>query len=176
MKKNLKQENMKKPFLLILFLILLKANFAMAQDEKFKALFLYNYAKGIEWPSNSGDFVIGVLGSSPIVDELNIIAQKKKVGNQTIVIKKQNTLEGAENCNIFFLPSNKSANLSSLLVKVKGKSTLIVTDSPGSIKSGSCINFFITNDKLSYEISKNNIEKQGLKVTANLLSLGVKIN
>lgn len=167
---------MKKPFLLILFLILLKANFAMAQDEKFKALFLYNYAKGIEWPNVSGDFVIGVLGTSPIIDELDIIAQKKKVGTQTIIIKKFSSLTGAEDCNIFYLPANKSANLSSLIDKVKGKGTLIVTDSPGSIKKGSCINFFVANDKLSYEISKNNIEKQGLKVTTNLLSLGVKVN
>lgn len=167
---------MRKPIFLILLLILIKANLAQAQEEKFKALFLYNYAKNIEWTSTSGDFVIGVLGSSPIIDELNIIAEKKKVGTQAIVIKKHNSLDGAEKCNIFYLPSNKTANLSSLLAKVKGKKVLIVSDSPGTIKDGSCINFILQNGKLTFEISKTNIEKQGLKVTANLLSLGIKVN
>jgi len=53
---------------------------------------------------------------------------------------------------------------------------LIVSDSPGTIKDGSCINFILQNGKLNFEISKTNIEKQGLKVTANLLSLGIKVN
>lgn len=167
---------MRKPIFLILLLILLKASVSQAQEEKFKALFLYNYAKNIEWSSNTGDFVIGVLGSSPIIDELNIIAEKKKVGTQAIVIKKYSSLEGAEKCNIFYLPTNKSANLSSLLAKVKGKKVLVVSDSPGTIKDGSCINFVVQNGKLTFEISKTNIEKQGLKVTANLLSLGVKVD
>jgi len=167
---------MRKPVFLILLLLLIKVNFTQAQDEKFKALFIYNYAKGIEWPSSSGDFIIGVLGNSPIIDELNIIAQQKKVGNQTIVIKKQNSLDGAEKCNIFVLPPNKSENLAGLLAKVKGKSTLIVTEKSGAIKNGSCINFVLQNDKLNYEISKANIENQGLKVAANLLSLGIKVN
>ena len=46
---------------------------AKAQDEKFKALFMYNFTKYIEWPQSkqTGDFVIGVVGGSPIIDELN---------------------------------------------------------------------------------------------------------
>ncbi|MBR5642849.1 MAG: YfiR family protein [Salinivirgaceae bacterium] len=78
---------MKRSALIILGLIALSIT-AKAQDEKFKALFMYNFTKYIEWPQNkqSGDFVIGVIGNPAIVGELNAIAQRKTVGSQAIKI------------------------------------------------------------------------------------------
>jgi hypothetical protein len=52
-----------------------------AQDEKFKAIFIYNFTKYINWPASEGDFVINVLGDEAITREMGEIATKKTVGN-----------------------------------------------------------------------------------------------
>ena len=81
---------MRKSTLFIIVLVAFCVS-AKAQDEKFKALFMYNFTKYIEWPQTkqSGDFVIGVMGNSAIVSELNAIASKKTVGAQNIKVNQQ---------------------------------------------------------------------------------------
>jgi hypothetical protein len=49
-----------------------------AQDEKLKAVFVYNFTRYLDWPQKSGNFVILVLGRSPIYAELADIALKKR--------------------------------------------------------------------------------------------------
>ena len=45
-------------------------------------LYIYSFAKFVQWPEESrvGDFEIAVLGDSPILLELDKLAQKKKIG------------------------------------------------------------------------------------------------
>ena len=85
----------------ITFFLILLSNALWAQDEMFKSLFIYNFTKNIEWPSgyNSGDFIITVIGSSPIILELKKIAKLKKVGTQTIVIKEVNDVSAIQKCH-----------------------------------------------------------------------------
>ena len=58
---------------------------------RMQSLFLYNFAsKYIEWPApyKDGNFVIGILGDTPLLSELNTVTTAKKVFNQSIEIKK----------------------------------------------------------------------------------------
>ena len=165
---------MKKKYLILLCLLLCKVFIVSAQNEKFKALFIYNYTKYIEWPTSQrdGDFVIGVLGNSTLADELKTISQKQKVGNRNIVVKVFSTADEIDNCHILFIASGKSSALPSAIQKSSGRSTLIITDKDGLARQGACINFVTDGSKLNYEISKQNIEKNGLSVSSSLLSLG----
>ncbi|NJM16808.1 MAG: YfiR family protein [Bacteroidales bacterium] len=47
---------------------------------KAQAMFLYNFSRLVEWPASakSGDFVIGILGNSSIVEELTAYTQGKR--------------------------------------------------------------------------------------------------
>src|SRR2546423_14160613 len=60
-----------------------------AEEYALKAAFLYNFTKYIEWPSaeaNEKEFIIGVVGSSPIVNPLIEIAKNKTVKGKKIII------------------------------------------------------------------------------------------
>lgn len=72
--------------LLFLFVSSIATN---AQNEKFKALFLYNFIKNIEWPQayKQGDMIIGVMGNTPIIKELETITSSQKAGNQMMKVK-----------------------------------------------------------------------------------------
>jgi hypothetical protein len=149
-----------------------------AQNEKFKALYMYNFTKYIEWPGSqkNGDFIIGILGNSSITTELRVIAEKKTVGSQPIVVKVYNTVDQIDHCHILFIPSGKSALISAVIAKTAGKNTLIICEKNGMATQGAGINYVMDGDKLKYEISKNNIKRNGLLVNSSLLTLGVVVD
>lgn len=169
---------MRKTLLLLSILMLVKLNFTQAQNEKFKALFLYNFTKYIDWPDSykQGDFVIAVIGNSTIVDELNVISSKKKVGTQNLIIKKLANPSQISKCHIVYLPPYKSGSLRSTLAVLQGKNTLVVSDGNNLVQQGAGINFIETGGKQGFEIKKKNIENKGLKVSGSLLSLGTVVN
>ncbi len=167
---------MKRVVLLFLLLCFIKLPM-MAQEDMFKALFMYNFTKNIEWPESykQGDFVIGVLGNSPIISELNKIASRKKAGSQTIVVKKFGSANDISQCHILFLPTNKSTSLSDVIEKLKSTPTLIITDKEGLAKQGAALNFIKVDGKQKFEINKINIENSTLKVNSYLVSLGIEV-
>lgn len=149
-----------------------------AQNEKFKALFLYNFIKNIEWPTayQQGELTIGVLGNSSIAKELETIAATQKAGNQNMKVIVFSKVEEVVNCHLLYVTAGKSNLIPPLLSKIAGNNTLVVSDTKGAIQQGSAINFILDGDKLKFEISKLHIEQKGLKVSASLLNLGVQIN
>lgn len=169
---------MKKQKCFLFFLLLAFSLSLDAQNEKFKALFMYNFTKYIEWPSSTrnGDFVIGILGSSPLTAELKTIAGKQKVGSQSIVVKVFETVDEIQNCQILFIPAAKSTMIGSVLTKTSGLNTLIVSEKEGMASQGAGINYVSDGSKLKYEICKSNIQKHGLTVSSSLLSLGIEVN
>lgn len=169
---------MKKKYLVLLSLLVSMTLNVSAQNEKFKALFVYNFTKYIEWPINerTGNFVIGVLGNTSMANELNTIAKKQKVGSQTIVVKVLASVDEIDNCHILYIASGKGSTLPTVIQKLSGKSTLIVTDKEGMINQGAAINFVLDGSKLRYEVSKRNIDKRGLAASSNIYTLGISIN
>lgn len=168
---------MKYKKLLLLMLAAFYGTVSFSQDEKFKALFMYNFTKYIEWPAEkqTGAFIIGVYGSSPIQNELMLIAEKKKVGAQQIQVKQVNTIEEMSKCNFLYVPENKSSKAQEILSNCSGKGTVIITDKPGLAKTVSGINYIQINGKQSFEINRKNLEKQGVKVNSVLMSLGIPV-
>jgi len=161
----------------VMFLLITSSLTMNAQSERFKALFLYNFIKNIEWPQNSSqsEVVIGILGNNAIKSELETITSNQKSGNQAIRVKVFTSVEEVTNCHIIYVSPNKSNQIAQLSSKVNRQSTLIVSDSRSGISQGASINFIVNDEKLKYEISKHYIEQQGMKVSANLLKMGIEI-
>ncbi len=162
---------------LLLFLIL-TAGGLKAQNEKFKALFMYNFTKYIEWPGskNTGDFVIGILGNSPIKKELEVIATKKKVGGQPINVKIYNSVNEIGNCHILFIPPGKSSSLNAVKKQVSGQGVLVITDKPGLARKGAGLNYVLKGGHQDFEINKSVMAEQNFKVNSALYSLGTVVN
>ena len=164
--------------LLIHFIFSLSSFAQKTQKDVFKALFLYNFAKNIEWPQTykKGDFIVGVLGNSTIIPELNKIAKKKKIGSQSIVVKRFTAVDKIGKCHVLFIPSNKNSSIDKVLKQTAKKPVLILTDSPNMVKKGALINFVMLNGAQKFEISSVNFKSRGLKVSSFLLKLGIKVD
>lgn len=143
------------------------------QNEKFKALFIYNFTNYIEWPSGNKSFVITVLGESPIIGELQAISKIKKVGSLPIEVQKINTSGEIGNAQILYVPSTKRKSLQEITKLLSGKPVLIISD---GAQGEFGINFIEVEQKQSFQISKLNMELRKLKVNSALLALGIPVN
>ncbi len=164
--------------ILAIFALVLICSTTKAQDEKFKALFMYNFTKYIEWPQvkQSGDFVIGVIGSSAIVTELNAIAQRKTVGSQAIKVKEVNVADELSKLHIVYVAESQTDKAVSIAEKIKGKGVLLITDKPGMAKSNSGINYIKKDGKQLFEVSSKHLTEEGVKASNQLMVLGVQID
>ena len=144
-------------------------------DYAIHANIVYRFTKYIDWPESKkqGDFVIGIVGDSPLYGELKSFITNKTVGQQKIVIKKLSSSETSYNCHILFIAEDRSGSVKKIAATTKGTSTLLVSESDGLARKGSCINFVLIEDHLKLEINKNNIEERDLNIATELLSLGI---
>lgn len=169
---------LKKYFLLVLFSLFLfgKIEKSFSQDVDYKAytLFLYNFMKYIEWPSAEGDFVIGIVGDSPIKKDLTVLSETKKVKGRKIVVKIILTPEDALSCQMIYIPSPKSSMTKPIAEKIKGKSVLLVGEREGLAKKGAAISFAINeDDALQFDINKSVLDNNNLKIANVLVQLGI---
>jgi hypothetical protein len=160
-------------FVTLIMFFVLKATAQV--NYKIHSLFMYKFTQYIEWPSNSGDFVIGVVGNSPITSELEAIAATKKVDTRNIVVKKMSASSDFSGCQMVFISEGQSSNITTIATKLQGKPVLLVSESPGAAKKGSGINFVIVDDKMKFELNKGAVEKQGLKVSGDLTKLAIVV-
>jgi hypothetical protein len=137
---------------------------------KAQTLFIYNFSRLIEWPANArtGNFVIGVLGSTEVAIELETYTKGKKVGAQIIEVVRYKTPAEIQNCHIIFVTFSRTKQLAELISALNGKSTLIISEKSGALNDGSAINFIVTEDKLKYEVNSGNASKFGIKFSAKL--------
>lgn len=150
---------------------------AQAADYRFHSVFIYNFTKYIQWPASqqSGDFVIAVVGNSPITSELEKMAANKTVGTQKIVIKHLKSISEATHCHILFVPSDHPSNFETIQQKLKGKHTLVITEKTGMAQKGSGINFVWQDNKWKFELNEQATQNAGLKVSKELSKLAVHV-
>ena len=140
-----------------------------------KAAFIYNFTKYIDWKSSQdeNEFIIGVIGSSPINDPLGEIVKTATVDNKKITIKRFSKPDDISFCNILFIPRNCGFPLDDILAKTNEKGMLIVSEQDGYAGLGTALNFVIVNRKLKFEANTKAINDAGLTASSQLLKLAI---
>lgn len=161
----------------VIYLVSFVAVRAQQTDYKYHSIFIYNFTKYLQWPAanSSGDFVIGVVGNSPIVSELEKMAESKTVGNRRIVVKRFASAEEIASCQMLFVPHNQNRYLAEITAKARKNSILVITESPGLAHKGSNINFVIKENKWRFELNKKATDEANIKVSQELLSLSIPV-
>jgi hypothetical protein len=139
--------------------------------------FIYHFTKYTQWPSSlqSGDFVIGVIGSSEMKKELETLATQKKVGSRKIVVKEFTSAADVGACHILFLGKAKHGELGGLLSATKSNSTLVITEKDGAAKQGAIVNFIEASGRVRFELNKTNAAAHNLKISSDLERLAIVI-
>ncbi len=161
---------------LFLSLISLIPIYAQTSIPKAQSLFVYNFTRLIEWPSayKSGDFVVGVIGSGSLSNELGTTLQGKRVSQQVIRFENYKDASEITNCHILVVPFGKSNELENIITKIGNQGTLIITEKNGMLDKGAVINFVIDGNSLKFELNKDAATKRGLTVSSTLEKMAVQ--
>jgi hypothetical protein len=155
----------------------LAEDLSSGDEYQVKALFLYNFAKFVEWPAamRSGPICIGILGSDPFGDVLDRAVAGKIVNGRGFMVKRFSSEMEARQCHIVFVSVADKRRVGSIVEGLKGRGVLTVGDSHGFAESGGVINFVIMDDRVRFEVNIRAAEEAGLKLSSKLLSLAKSV-
>jgi len=142
-----------------------------------QASYIYNIAKLVEWKDPSlktGPFIISVLGSSNLYQELVKKYSAKSIGKQAIEVRKLAHSAEIDKCHILFVGQSELSLLPAILKGIDKQSTLLITEYPDALEDGSIVNFVRVNNTVKYEISVVNARKHKLEVGSTLVQLAYK--
>lgn len=139
------------------------------------SMMVFNFTKYVQWPTHSGEFVIGVIGNADIHKTLEQWYGGQVRNGKTYIIKKFNSAAEMTDCNVVFIDKSKSGEFDVVKTKISGKGTLLITDKNGLGQKGSAINFKNEGEKLKFELNQKAMESANLKVSSSLVSMAILI-
>lgn len=168
-------DKMRKQFLILLCCVLLavpcaNAHEAVPNEHKVKTAFLYNFAKFIEWPADTGTLNICILGEDHFGRDIDDIEEKAAAG-KVLSIRRIKAVQDIKQCHMLFISSSENERLASILAVAHGLNILTVSDTDGYAERGVIINFYEEQNKIRFEINKDAAERSGLKISSKLFSL-----
>jgi hypothetical protein len=163
--------------LMAVFMITVHGGFSQVNSvSQAQSMFIYNFSRLIQWPAgnSNGEFVIGVMGDNELYNSLVAFVANKKVGSQSITVKKFDDPQSISRCHILFIGDAKVSKFSDVILRVQGFNSLIITERKGMINSGSAIDLFMMEDKLKFVMNPENAQKYNLIVSKSLEDLAYK--
>lgn len=151
-----------------------------------KALFLYNFAKFVDWPTNAfpqadSALVIGIVGDNPFENYLERTVEKKKINEHPLVVKQFKSLAEARVAaesralHMLFIGRSPPERISAVLDALKEYSVLTVSDTDSFFEAGTMINFVRVEDKVGFVINNGAARKVNLGISSKLLSLAKRV-
>lgn len=148
-------------------------------ERQIKATYLYKFTSFVEWPAATftnatAPFLIACIGADEIADELKSIAATNQVQNRLIEVSVYKVGETIPPTHVLFIGKKEQQNLKRILSGVQAKAILAVTETDGAMEAGAIINFFVADDKVRFEVSQEQAERNGLKISSRLLNVARK--
>ncbi len=141
-----------------------------------KANYLYQFASNNNWPDNykKGKFFVGVLGNTPLFDEMVTKYGAKPVGNQIIEVVNLRDFSSARFMHILYVDKTKKLDMPRITKELKGESTLIVSSFEGGLTMGADINFKTVDSNVKYELNKASLDVKKITAGIKILQWAIK--
>lgn len=162
-----------------LFAMTLLAGFVPGRAETLspyhvKAACLYNFLKFVEWPSEvlpkDRPYVIGVLGTDPFGAILDTTMNGKSVNGRSIVVVRVTEAE-IQRPHLLFVSTSERKRYRQILTRLQSTPVLTVGESDEFAETGGCVEFFLENNKVRFQINPEAAKQSGLKIHSTLLNL-----
>jgi len=145
-------------------------------EYQLKAVFLFNFAKFVEWPPRAfGDardpFTICVLGNNPFGSSLDDAVRGKTVANRPISIRLVSSPQQARTCQILFVSASERERMRGLIEALRNCCVLTVGDTDDFTANGGIVRFKVKDARVHIEIDAEAAERASLRISSRLLSL-----
>ena len=141
-----------------------------------KAAYLFNFLKFVEWPEDPpvdprAKWVIGIVGGTPIGDELTRLVEGKNVLGRNLQVKKFLATDNLRGCNILFISESERKHLPTILAGLRGSSVMTVADMDKFVESGGMVQLEVADGRVRVTIDVEATDHAHLKVSSKLLAL-----
>jgi hypothetical protein len=141
-----------------------------------KLVFLYNFAKFVEWPANAyrapgAPLAICIVGRDPFSPDIEGELRTRAVSGHPVeflTLKPTDTLSA---CHMVFIPVTEKDQADKIVRGLKGSCILTVGETEGFAALGGIINLTVEGNKVHFEINRLAADRAGLKISSKLLSL-----
>jgi hypothetical protein len=158
---------------------LARAERADATEASVKAAFLYKFAGYIEWPPEAlapgAPFVIAVLGSDAVADELAQIVPGRSVAGHPVVLKRLAEGESPRGVHLLFVGGADPGRHAAAIAAAQKGGALVVTESERGLAAGAAINFVPSNERIGFEVSLESAQKSGLRISSRMLAVARRV-
>jgi len=145
-------------------------------EYELKAAFLFNFAKFVDWPSNSfanpeAPFLMCVLGPDPFGGALDGALRGKVIAEHPVNVIRVKHVADLAGCQILFVAASESHLLPEILAKLRGHCVLLVGETDDFASSGGAIQFTLEDNRVRFFINPDAVDRAGLKISSKLLAL-----
>jgi hypothetical protein len=145
-------------------------------ENQFKAAFLYNIAKFVEWPAESfrgaGDPVVCcILGEGPFDQKLEQTAGSQVIDKRRFVMRHVYDARQLNGCHMLFVSSPERKRWRSMTGDINRHSILTVGETADFISEGGLVSFSFANGKARIQINTDEVERERLRISSKLLHL-----
>ncbi len=147
---------------------------AVSREYQVKAVFLFNFAQFVDWPSGTfpsaqAPLVIGVLGDDPFDGFLDDTIRDEKVNDHPLIVQRYRRVEEIGACHILFISQSESGRLDRILARLKDRNILTVGDAEDFARRGGMIRFVTENNKIRLRINMDAAKAAELTISSKLL-------
>ena len=142
------------------------------REDQFKAAYLFNFAKFVEWPASAPADTLTVcfLGGEGVLEALANGIEAKRVGARKLIARQLEQPATVQDCEVLYADA---ASVDPSLGA--GLPVLTVSDAPQFAANGGMIELFTENHRLRFVINVANVHRAGLRISSDLLKLAASV-
>lgn len=153
---------------------------ATAVERRVKAAYIFKFASYVEWPEGTSaqtgaPVTITVFGDDELAAELTEITAGRAVDGRPLRVKRTRDPDATADAHMLFVGRAEIARLPQLAKQARPNPVLMLTDAPGALTQGSMINFMLVRQRVKFEISLDEAERRGLKLSSRLLAVAYNV-
>jgi hypothetical protein len=145
-----------------------------ASEYQVKAVFLYNFARFVEWPavtfvSATAPFTLCVYGADPFGADLDAVVRGETASGRPMVVRRLSDAGEVSGCQIVFIAASADRELESVVARLDRRATLTVSDIDGAARRGAMIRMMTVNGRIRLRVNIDAVRAAHLTVSSNLL-------
>ena len=156
--------------------MLLAADAPAASEAQVKAVFLFNFAKYVDWPAaafpnDAAPITIGVVGTELVGENLRHYVEGKTVNGRSFAVKHLASDSDFSGCQILFISDSEASRMRGILEKASVSPILTVGEDEAFARNGGIIDFVLKNGNVRLAIDLGAAKKAGLTISSRLLAV-----
>jgi hypothetical protein len=143
-----------------------------------KAAFLYHFGTYVDWPDPpipDTALSIAVLYDAEVFEQLDRYLPGRTIEGRPVVPRLIASLDELDDDAVLFIGRTANRDLDGLLASPATQGKLVVTDSPGGIRTGATINFTVVDNRVRFEIDRSAASRSGLSLSSRLLAAALRV-